>query len=124
MEIKEVTIKELIDTANKNWGYFKENEPSHIATTLDILTNHDYPFVETANITHYPCMMIWNPFCGTIPPRKNSKGKIVGIYTLTDREWNRLINSGYIEASKKMEENYSREKLDKVLMIAKKLYEG
>ena len=117
MNVKEVTIKELVDIADKNWGYRKKKiEDSHIATVLDILIGDGHPFVGTGNTEHLPCIIVWKPFINL----GDTKNKIIGYYTLTKKEWDGLIDSNYVEESRKAEKTLD---IKKCLKIARKLYD-
>lgn len=119
MNVKEVTIKQLVDIANKNWGYYKEEHKgkgSHIATILDILIGSEMPLVQTGNTQNLPCIVIWNPF---VREKETKKTKIVGYYTLTKKEWKRLFDSNYLEETEKANETKS---IENICKIAEQLY--
>jgi hypothetical protein len=127
MKLNKVTIKKLVDVANENWGYkerfLKEKNSksrgAHIATILDILIGNDTFFRgSTANIRNMPCLEIWNPFV-SIGPEQSKKNKIIGYYTLTEEEWEKITESNYVEESKKA---FKTHNIDNVCKIALALY--
>ena len=111
MNIKEVTIKQLIDIAHKNWGYRTRNNPI-VSTTLDILNGDDFTSTGNIRARTVKCIEIFNPFV-------QRGAKLIGLYTLTNKEWEKLKGSGILEELNKSSSQFDSKKIDE---ICKKLY--
>lgn len=121
MKIKEVTIKELVDTTFKNWGYANKKsifgkhiiDGPYIATILNTLyPNQKSNRYETGNVATERVLFVYTPF---ITSRNK---KLICIIKLTDKEERKLFKSGFFDSNKS---KVSHEELCK---IALSLYNG
>lgn len=104
MKVNEVSLAELIDITHKNWGCNKDrsiNGP-YVATTLDILFGGD--MASTSNIEGVAVIAIWNPFCNW--DRKSKKNKLVGYYTLKEKDMKEVFKLDLEYSVENMDECY------------------
>jgi hypothetical protein len=111
MNIKEVTIKQLVDIADRNWGYRKKGHRM-VSTNLSMLKYDNGTSTGSIRSKTIHCIEIFNPFV-------QRGAKLIGLYTLTDKEWKRLEKSGLIEELNKPACEFNSDKIDE---ICKKLY--
>ena len=106
MNIKEVTIKQLLDIADRNWGYRMKGHKI-ISTTLSMLKETDGTSTGNIRSRTIPCIEVWNPFV-------QRGAKLIGLYTLTKKEWERFYRSGLAEELNKSVSEFNSEKLDEI----------